>query len=89
MNYYFWGSVIVFVSIYSSYKGYFYIKEKLYNHIIEKVNEKLKNDIEDYYINLFNGKFEDNINLDQKYYYSFLQWKSENRSDIVKTKQNI
>ena len=47
MNYYFWGSVIGFVSIYSSYKGYFYMKEKLYNHIIEKVNEKLKNDIED------------------------------------------
>jgi len=40
-------------------------------------------------INLFNRKFENNINLDQKYYYSFLQWKSEKRSDIVKTKQLI
>ena len=40
-------------------------------------------------INLFNNKFENNINLDQKYYYSFLQWKSEKRSNIVKTKQLI
>ena len=40
-------------------------------------------------INLFNDKFKDNINLDQKYYYSFLQWKSGNRSNIVKIKQDI
>ena len=40
-------------------------------------------------INLFNNKFENNINLDQKYYYSFLQWKNEKRSDTVKTKQDI
>jgi len=44
---------------------------------------------EDKFINLFNDKFKDNINLDQKYYYSFLQWKSENRSNIVKIKQYI
>jgi len=42
-----------------------------------------------YIINLFNYKFENNINIDQKYYYSFLQWKSENRSNMVKTKQDI
>ena len=41
------------------------------------------------FISLFNDKFENNINLDQKYYYSFLQWKSENRSNIVKIKQDI
>jgi len=44
---------------------------------------------EDNFINLFNDKFKDNINLDQKYYYSFLQWKGENRSNIVKMKQYI
>jgi len=41
------------------------------------------------FINLFNYKFENNINLDQKYYYSFLQWKSEEISDKVKIKQDI
>jgi len=40
-------------------------------------------------IKLFNNKFKNNINLDQKYYYSFLQWKSENRSNTVKIKQYI
>jgi len=43
-------------------------------------------------IDLFNvkfNKFENNINLDQKYYYSFLQWKSEEISDKVKIKQDI
>ncbi|GAG60807.1 unnamed protein product [marine sediment metagenome] len=34
-------------------------------------------------IKLFNYKFENNINLDQKYYYSFLQWKSDKISDII------
>jgi len=42
-----------------------------------------------YIINLFNYKFKDDINLDQKYYYSFLQWKSEEISDTVKIKQYI
>jgi len=40
-------------------------------------------------MNLFNYKFKNNINLDQKYYYSFLQWKSDKISDTVKTKQYI
>ena len=44
---------------------------------------------EDKFINLFNDKFKDNINLDQKYYYSFLQWKSEKISYKVKMKQYI
>jgi len=44
---------------------------------------------EDIFITLFNDKFKDNINLDQKYYYSFLQWKSDKIADIVKTKQDI
>ena len=44
---------------------------------------------EDNFINLFNDKFKDNINLDQKYYYSFLQWKSEKISHKVKMKQYI
>jgi len=42
-----------------------------------------------YFIKLFNYKFKDNINLDQKYYYSFLQWKSEKISHKVKMKQYI
>jgi len=63
----------------------------LYYEKIEKNDQtfvelyKYEND----FINLFNYKFENNINLDQKYYYSFLQWKSEEMSNIVKTKQDI
>jgi len=51
--------------------------------------ELYKYEDKDKIINLFNDKFENNINLDQKYYYSFLQWKNENRSNIVKIKQDI
>jgi len=51
--------------------------------------ELYKYEDKEYIIDLFNDKFENNINLDQKYYYSFLQWKSEKRSNIVKTKQLI
>jgi len=51
--------------------------------------ELYKYEDKEYIINLFNYKFENNINLDQKYYYSFLQWKSEKISDIVKIKQDI
>jgi len=65
----------------------------LYYKYIEKNDQSFvelyKYEDKKYFINLFNDKFKNNINLDQKYYYSFLQWKSENRSDIVKTKQDI
>ncbi|GAJ00711.1 unnamed protein product, partial [marine sediment metagenome] len=51
--------------------------------------ELYKYEDKEYFITLFNDKFKDNINLDQKYYYSFLQWKSEKISETVKIKQYI
>jgi len=51
--------------------------------------ELYKYEDKEYFIKLFNYKFENNINLDQKYYYSFLQWKGEEISDTVKMKQYI
>jgi len=51
--------------------------------------ELYKYEDKEYFITLFNDKFKNNINLDQKYYYSFLQWKSDKIADIVKTKQDI
>ena len=59
--------------------------EKNYESFVELYKYEDKK----YFINLFNDKFKNNINLDQKYYYSFLQWKSEKISDTVKIKQDI
>ena len=68
------------------YLGWYYkYIEKNDQTFVELYKYEDKEDI----INLFNDKFKNNINLDQKYYYSFLQWKSENRSNIVKIKQDI
>ena len=64
---------------------YYRITEKNDQTFVELYKYEDKEDI----ISLFNDKFKYNINLDEKYYYSFLQWKSEKRSDIVKTKQLI
>ena len=41
MNYYFITGIAGIICVY----GYYYGKRKLYDHIIEKVNEKLDNDI--------------------------------------------
>jgi len=65
--------------------NYYRITEKNDQTFVEFYKYENKED----FISLFNYKFKDNINLDQKYYYSFLQWKSENRSNIVKIKQDI
>jgi len=46
MNYYFWTGIFS-ISAFSLYHGYCYAKTKLYDHIIEKVNEKLKNDLDE------------------------------------------
>ena len=46
MNYYFWSGVVATIT-FGAYHGYYYAKAKLYDHIIEKVNEKLKNDLEE------------------------------------------
>jgi len=64
---------------------YYENTEKNYQSFVELYKYEDKEDI----INLFNDKFENNINLDQKYYYSFLQWKGEEISDTVKMKQYI
>jgi len=68
------------------YLGYYYENiEKNDQTFVELYKYEDKERI----INLFNNKFIYNINLDQKYYYSFLQWKSEEMSNTVKIKQDI